>query len=182
MSVLVIDLEKLRSGSHRCSGEIDPSELRLADPSALGFDGKLELDIRISTTDSLSYHVHGDISYRVKTECRRCLRPVSANRNVEVRGMYSFAEGLERLELSEEERELQGILPLAADSDCIDLTDLVRESVVLDYPRFLLCSEDCRGLCPGCGADLNEETCRCSSQAVDPRWSKLIDLKKENNN
>jgi uncharacterized protein len=182
MSVLVIDLEELRSGSHRSSGEIDPSELKLADPSELRFDGLLELDIRISTTDILSFHVHGGVSYRVNSECRRCLRPVSAGRNTELRGMYSFAEGLERLELSEEELELQGIFPLAADSDCLDLTDLVREAVVLDYPRFLLCSEDCRGLCPGCGADLNEEACRCASNAVDPRWSKLIDLKKEKNN
>lgn len=182
MSVLVVDLEKLRSGSHRCCGEIDPSELKLADSSGLGFDGTLELDIRISTTDSLSYHVHGGVSYHVNTECRRCLRPVSANRNVEVRGMYSFAEGFECLELSEEELELQGIFPLAVDSDCLDLTDLVREAVVLDYPRFLLCSEDCRGLCPGCGVDLNEEPCRCVSKTADPRWSKLIDLKKENKN
>ncbi|MCE5271607.1 DUF177 domain-containing protein [bacterium] len=179
MSVLVIELEKLRGGSCRNSGAVDPVELQFADPAELVFEGPLELDVRVSTTDRLSFYVHGTLSYRVSAECRRCLRPVSVERNPEVRGMFAFNEALERLELNDEERELQDIIPLAADSDSLDLTSLVREAVVLDYPHFLLCSESCRGLCPGCGADLNVEACRCHHESDDPRWAKLLGLKKK---
>ncbi len=179
MSVLVIELEKLRGGSCRSAGAVEPSELNFADPAELAFEGPLDMDVRVSTTDRLSFHVHGTLSYKVVAECRRCLRPVSVERNPEVGGMFAFDEALERLELNDEERELQGIFPLASDSDSLDLTDLVRETVVLDFPRFLLCSEDCRGLCPGCGADLNVDPCRCHGESADPRWSKLLDLKKE---
>jgi uncharacterized protein len=43
-----------------------------------------------------------------------------------------------------------------------------------------LCKSDCKGICPGCGVDLNREKCRCSGKTVDPRWEKLLDIKNDN--
>jgi uncharacterized protein len=64
------------------------------------------------------------------------------------------------------------------DSDQIDLTDRIIEAIVVDIPMKVLCSENCKGLCPYCGADLNEEeNHRCVEQDFDPRWKKLFLVK-----
>src|SRR3990170_3947781 len=54
---------------------------------------------------------------------------------------------------------------------------LVREHVLLTLPVQALCHDECRGLCPQCGINLNRETCPCSSTAIDPRWRSLEPLR-----
>lgn len=57
------------------------------------------------------------------------------------------------------------------------LEDVVREQVLLSLPARTLCREDCKGLCPGCGRNLNSEVCTCAAAASDPRWNALADLR-----
>jgi len=52
----------------------------------------------------------------------------------------------------------------------------VREQVFLSLPARSLCGEDCKGLCPRCGKNLNSESCNCDAAPADPRWSALSDL------
>lgn len=59
------------------------------------------------------------------------------------------------------------------ENDQIDLVAVVRETILIDLPDAPLCRADCRGLCATCGADLNEATCGCVHEEVDPRWSAL---------
>mgnify|MGYP000559119389 CR=1 FL=1 len=59
--------------------------------------------------------------------------------------------------------------------DEVDLAELARDAFILDMDTKTLCSEDCKGLCPGCGVNLNREPCRCKKQ-VDPRLAKLASL------
>lgn len=61
------------------------------------------------------------------------------------------------------------------ENDEVDLGDLARTAFILDMDTKMLCSPDCKGLCPGCGANLNRETCRCK-KAVDPRLAALAKL------
>ncbi|MDR2654747.1 MAG: DUF177 domain-containing protein [Oscillospiraceae bacterium] len=62
----------------------------------------------------------------------------------------------------------------------LDLTELVRSEIILNLPPKLLCREDCKGVCPGCGANLNREECACARSETDPRLEKLrLLLKKE---
>jgi uncharacterized protein len=70
-------------------------------------------------------------------------------------------------ELTDDDLDLYGY-----DGEEIDLTPLFRDQVVLAVPFAPLCSEDCKGLCPQCGADRNLETCDCKPP-VDPRWAAL---------
>jgi uncharacterized protein len=63
------------------------------------------------------------------------------------------------------------------EGDEIDVSPLVREQVLLSLPTRPLCREDCRGLCPTCGADLNSGDCRCLEAAGDPRLAGLRKLK-----
>ncbi|MFA9398714.1 MAG: DUF177 domain-containing protein [Clostridiaceae bacterium] len=60
--------------------------------------------------------------------------------------------------------------------DKIDITELVRNNIVLSLPIQKLCREDCKGLCPKCGTNLNLSTCNCDRNEIDPRLEKLKDL------
>ncbi|MHB1712787.1 MAG: YceD family protein [Acidimicrobiales bacterium] len=60
--------------------------------------------------------------------------------------------------------------------DVLDLEPLARDAVLLELPLAPLCAEDCRGLCPRCGVDLNLEACSCKPEP-DPRWSDLDTLR-----
>ncbi len=55
----------------------------------------------------------------------------------------------------------------------LDLTEAVRQAVVLALPIKPLCNEDCAGLCAECGANLNQHPCSCATPDSDPRWAKL---------
>jgi uncharacterized protein len=65
---------------------------------------------------------------------------------------------------------------IAPDTKEIDITGEIRDTVLLTLPMKVLCSEDCRGLCAGCGANLNSESCRCAAPPADPRWEALRKL------
>jgi uncharacterized protein len=179
MSVFSIEIEALRSGSRHVAGQFKPAELEFDDSQEFRFEGEARLDVRLNSADQLTFFVAGQVHYRFSAECRRCLKSFEGERSAEVRGVYAFGEGLENLDLDEEERDIEGIIPLSQDQKNIDLGGLIRETLVLDYPRYLVCSENCKGLCPGCGADLNEESCNCSASSQDPRWAKLRELKKK---
>lgn len=59
----------------------------------------------------------------------------------------------------------------------IDLDPLFREQLILALPTYPVCREDCKGLCPVCGANLNERECGCDRHVPDPRWAGLKDIK-----
>lgn len=91
--------------------------------------------------------------------CRRCLKPVQGTLRAEVQELF---------EANPREGETYRL-----GHDFIDLEPLAREALVLDLPLAPLCREDCRGLCPTCGADLNLGDCDCPPAAADPRWAAL---------
>ena len=61
--------------------------------------------------------------------------------------------------------------------ELLDLQPLIRDALLLELPLAPLCSEDCQGLCPTCGADLNDGPCDCDHAPSDPRWAALDLLK-----
>lgn len=98
-------------------------------------------------------------------ECRRCLTEVGG----EVRAPFQ--------ELFEMEAREGESYPLKGDR--IDLAPLVTEALLLSLPLAPLCREDCAGLCPTCGADLNASPCSCDPSPPDPRWAALDVLREE---
>ena len=77
--------------------------------------------------------------------------------------------------LAEDKQEEENEDIVVLENDEVDLADLARTAFILDMDTTTLCSEDCKGLCPGCGVNLNEEPCRCKKQ-VDPRLAALAAL------
>ena len=61
----------------------------------------------------------------------------------------------------------------------LDLTEAIRQYRVMALPMKPLCREECAGLCPTCGKNLNTGPCDCPANEIDPRWAKLLKLKSE---
>lgn len=117
--------------------------------------GALLLNAAMNTTLSLT--------------CDRCTKPFTREKTAEY-------ETLLASEL--ENGENDDIVLLDKDGQ-LDLDELMRDVFLLGMDTKNLCSEDCKGLCPGCGADLNVEPCRCKKE-VDPRLAKLAELLEQN--
>jgi uncharacterized protein len=111
--------------------------------------------------------VSGTVRAPFVSECRRCLGPVRGTLTAEVREVY-------QADVAPDDAE--EIYPLSGDQ--LDLEPLARDAVLLELPLAPLCDEGCRGLCPTCGANLNEGSCNCPA-ARDPRWTGLDALRRD---
>ncbi len=113
----------------------------------------------------------GRISSVLTLECGRCLthfdHPIDSRFDVT---FSSRSEDEDELELTEADLE---VIHLQGDS--VDLVELVREQVLLEVPIAPLCADGCKGICPHCGANLNQGPCACN-EAVDPRFAALKKL------
>ncbi len=98
---------------------------------------------------------------RVAIPCDRCLRPIS----------QEFVLEAEReVNLSGEER------PAYIEGTYLDVDRLIFHELLLHWPSKILCREDCKGICPVCGADLNQGECGCDKQVLDPRMAAIQDI------
>ena len=119
--------------------------------------------------------VRGSITAPIEIDCTRCLTPV--RRKLDIAFQVDFVGK----ELFPEGKETQ-LEAVDLDTDVIegnelDLTQIAREQILLNLPETVLCREDCKGICPSCGKELNEGSCRCREDDIDPRWAALKSLK-----
>lgn len=121
--------------------------------------------------------VRGKLTGTAEVGCDRCLQPVALPLEVEFDVQYIPAETARAAPESVELLD-QDLNASIYEDGAVDIDELAREQVLLTLPLRVLCREDCKGLCPTCGADLNTETCGCEQREVDPRWAALADLKK----
>ena len=109
------------------------------------------------------------LSAKLSTElslvCDRCAQPFRREKTVEYETLLAF-----ELENGED-----GDIVLLDEDGTLELDELMQEEFLLEMDTKNLCSEDCKGLCAGCGADLNREGCRCKKE-IDPRLAKLAQL------
>jgi len=124
----------------------------------------------------------GELSAVVAASCRRCLKDLEPNLDVDFRTTFLPLPELlpeedeEELELTSEDVELSHY-----EGDELDLIPLIRETLLLEIDPSPLCNENCKGLCSKCGDDLNQRECGCDRASYDLRWSALQDLKKKPN-
>ena len=112
--------------------------------------------------------LQAELKGRLSLVCDRCAQPFTREKTVDY-------ETLAALELEDGD---QDEIVLADRDGQLDLEKLMGEVFVLHLDTKNLCSPDCKGLCPGCGADLNQAPCRCKKE-VDPRLAKLAQLLEE---
>lgn len=106
--------------------------------------------------------------------CQRCLEPVTETVDSGIELMLVRHES----GAGDQERELEDkdLGVLVVDQE-VDFTPILESEIQLAVPMRVLCRQDCKGLCPTCGANLNEGPCGCGRVVTDPRWSALASLK-----
>ncbi len=116
-------------------------------------------------------YLQGEVAAEIGLICDRCL--TDFNRNIRIKFSYILlgrpvSEIKEQIELKDEDMEISFF-----DGIEVPLADLFREQILLQIPMKHLCREDCRGLCPICGADLNREKCACHSRKPENPFAVL---------
>ena len=156
--------------------ELPPGTIEFLDPKLkqsepLQASGKAEL-----VMGSLGeIRVTGQVQVRLQSECDRCLEPAGFPIDSSFELYYRpVAEGYgEEKALDAGEAEM-GFY----EGDGLELNDVLREFVLLALPMQKLCNENCKGICPVCGQNRNQNECRCQSNAGDDRWAALKEIRK----
>lgn len=117
-----------------------------------------------------AFKVSGNIDLLKHFQCDRCLE------NFTHKQEFSFSEEYKRVD----EIILNSDEMIGFSGDDIDISDLVREAILLSQPLNNICSSDCRGLCIKCGANLNKKDCGCDRHIMDPRLAALQKLFNKN--
>ena len=161
------------------AGHIDEHEYTLGDhdftlPSGIDYD-------LVLTNAGEGILASGMVRAHVVGSCDRCLEDAEFDIASEVDEYFLFEAPAEE-DLSDDEDEVD--FSLVRDDDTIDLLEPIIAALVMETPYVVLCREDCKGLCPHCGANLNEGDCGCaekmkSVEAATGPFAALADLKFE---
>jgi DUF177 domain-containing protein len=167
----VVHVARLRRPPRREAHEVRRGEVALAGPldeagidpgrSVVPAGAEAVCDVTLVPFTG-GIEVDGTVTAPWTGICRRCAEPVSGELQIHVHERY--ADGPLA---GPSDEELYPIM-----DDDLDLGPLVRDAVVLELPMAPLCRPDCAGLCPRCGANLNEGACGCVAPR-DPRWANL---------
>jgi uncharacterized protein len=159
---MILDLREFDNLRGTIAGE---EVVQVVDPLAgeVTVPCRIELDYRQTVG---TFHFHGRVEGTFASECHRCLDPVK----VSIAGDFDLM--VRRGEHDGETAD--DLVVLSTNQHELDLTPLIQETIVLNEPMLVLCTESCRGLCPVCGANWNREICN-HGEATDPRWDALRD-------
>jgi len=153
--MLKIAIRDLQRGPVETDGELTPADAAF-EGLELPLDGPVSVEGQLQATEGDDFLWRGVIKATARLACRRCLVDVEVHldRDVDV-----------LLTSDPEAAEDPSVYPLPEAALQIDLTGVVREELALDVPAWVLCRDDCAGLCPTCGADLNAGPCGCARSA-----------------
>ncbi len=119
---------------------------------------KAPVSLTIEHASGRKLLLDGETRLQVLIPCARCLEPVAAGLDVRL-----------HLEIEADDRDYM-------DGYNLNIDQLVHDEALLIWPERILCREDCRGLCPVCGQNLNEKSCGCERTDYDPRMAKILDI------
>lgn len=149
---LVFDVKELQHEDFKVYETLVPCErLELAFDDA-EFIRPLACTISLLRQDADNFYVTVAVTTAISVQCRRCLNSFKVDVDTELGVLFCPGEAPKEAELSDE-RYYAG--------DTLDLSEDVRQALVLEIPSWPLCAEDCQGFCSQCGAALNEGACNC---------------------
>ncbi len=164
-----IEVEQLESAGRKFAHIYEPEELILDEESA-----RLIETPQVSGSASRKgeeVRLRGQVTARAEVDCDRCLKaivvPIETEFDVTLIPAARYLEQ-ERAELQEDD-----LLLSVYEGDSVDVDEIVREQILLALPARALCREECKGLCPVCGIDQNNNACACDVKETDPRWAAL---------
>jgi uncharacterized protein len=118
--------------------------------------------------------ISGDIKGNLRLQCSRCLTSFQRHIELDINLTYLPIEEINKMETYEIKDDESNISYYRGEQ--LDITEIVQEQLILSIPMKPLCEENCKGLCPVCGANLNIQECGCEREKVDPRLSILKKL------
>lgn len=173
--VMYVDLSRLEDGYLSRTFEIDGES-----PILAGFEAEvrepLTLDVEVRNPSGGTYVVTGRLMGAAAAPCRRCLTPTRVPIDVPLRVVYQEAGRGAR---PGEDSGDDDVVWLERGATRIELDAQVRDRLFLETDSFPICREDCRGICPQCGRNLNEGPCDCTFETADSRWKALEGLELE---
>ena len=179
--LLTIQIDTIKDEELLLSGDLAASEIAgldvLLSSGQLSINGPVSYSFRIFRISDM-IEIQGHVDTSVDQACSRCLESFVSD--VETDFELTYAEQLPEIDDEfEEEIELtaedMGITLI--EGETIDLAEPLVEQLLLSLPFQPICKEQCKGLCPQCGADLNTTECGCSEPQFDTRFAGLQKLK-----
>jgi len=171
-----LDLTRYRQPVSHFARTFQPGEVA-SDAGAYDIVAPVELEFDIHK-DKDKFRLEGHLRTELELQCSRCLEPYRfvVDADFDQRYLPATAASMDPdSEVQENDLETSYY-----SDDQIDLAELMREQFYLALPMKPLCRDDCRGLCPQCGTNLNSGTCDCSPVWEDPRLAALKAIKEKN--
>lgn len=160
IKINVAEIKKRLVGKRNFAYDLTAEELEIS-KDELALIGDVHTEGCMSNAGDVLL-LEAKMTANVHRTCGRCLKEFNAVNEAEVLEKF-YPAGTENIEKD----------AFVYDSDVIDITEPLRESLLLAEPLQALCKDDCKGLCPVCGADLNSGDCGCDRFTVDPRLAAL---------
>ncbi|MBO2942737.1 DUF177 domain-containing protein [Paenibacillus sp. F411] len=129
----------------------------------------LQADLAARSSVDGSIVVTGRLQGDLVMHCSRCLDPVNEHVDIPFHEVFQPVDSLDNLQ--DENDDITYV-----EGESVDLADYVKEALLLYLPLAPVCRKDCSGLCPKCGRDLNEGSCGCDTEVIDPRLAGLKDF------
>jgi len=170
---MIIELANLGATAKVIELEFDPTHIDLEGES-LTLTDKVKFAGEIAKADKRA-DLRGVLNADVLLDCSRCLEPVAKHLEFPFRAI--FVDPADDEPNAEAEVSDDALDESVAFDGKIDMAEVVREQLLLAVPEQIFCREDCRGLCPKCGSNLNLIDCKCADDEIDPRWAALKSLK-----
>lgn len=164
-----IPILHLGDGHHQFDFKVEPGKFHISKEEI--YPNEFEIGIRLDKFErNLKCHIF--VKTRAHYTCDRCLEEY----DTVFEGNFGLLFHIGMQDLVTDEDDVVLLPPETVD---IDLQPHIKEFLILNIPMKMLCSDDCKGMCPHCGADLNKEQCSCEKTQIDPRWAKLQDFLSE---
>ena len=157
--------EKLLTFSYELPLEIDPEDTSsflygTSFPSPMKVEGEI--------TNTAGYmRMRLSMSVNYQAECARCLKPVSGTFSLDLEKTVAPRDVLN--DLDEDRLDDYAII----EDGFLNMDEPLREQIEMEFPVRFLCKDDCLGLCPKCGHNLNDGECGCTAHEIDPRMEPL---------
>jgi uncharacterized protein len=170
---LIINLKSLKQGRTILELTVPGNEIDLRDTN-FRIPGDVRAEAEISkSSDNIELKL--DLSFYLEAPCDRCLEPCASPRRET--GAYFIKMGKEAVKPEKNlSKDQENVLTHYTTEEEVDLANFVRETVLLSLPMKWLCSEECKGLCPVCGQNLNVKDCGHRTEKTDSRWKKLLEM------
>jgi len=163
--MLSFDIRSLETKAVHVDGSIKPDDPTWEEGDARPSE-PIRVTGRLSSAGEGRFYFTGRIEGRVAMPCRLCLEDVEVGVDEDVHLLLA--------ELGADEADDPDVFLYDPNERMLDLRPAIRETWLLSAPAYVQCRDDCKGLCPICGINLNESSCNCTTTTTDSRWDALL--------